>query len=187
MNLACVISQGFKVRIVMDEFDYDPRGDDNLGTMVCSHRRYRLGDEQAWNVEGYSSWDQWLDGEILKTYGEGNVIYLPLYLYDHSGLRMNTVGFSCPWDSGQVGWIYVTRERAAKETGCAKRAREILQDEVATYDRYLSGCSSYGYIVEDMDNNVVESCGGFMSVDEIKDHHSKYSDLLKHCISICDS
>ena len=30
---------------------------------------------------------------------EGMVI-LPLYLYDHSGITMNTTGFSCPWDSG---------------------------------------------------------------------------------------
>ena len=30
------------------------------------------------------------------------MVILPLYLYDHSGITMNTCGFSCPWDSGQV-------------------------------------------------------------------------------------
>ena len=36
------------------------------------------------------------------------MVILPLYLYDHSGITMNTCGFSCPWDSGQVGWIYAS-------------------------------------------------------------------------------
>ena len=37
------------------------------------------------------------------------MVILPLYLYDHSGITMNTCGFSCPWDSGQVGWIYADK------------------------------------------------------------------------------
>ena len=28
---------------------------------------------------------------------------------------MNTCGFSCPWDSGQIGFIYVSKEKALKE------------------------------------------------------------------------
>ena len=45
------------------------------------------------------------------------VFYLPLYLYDHSGITMNTGGFSCSWDSGQMGWIYATKEDIQKEYG----------------------------------------------------------------------
>lgn len=43
------------------------------------------------------------------------MVILPLYLYDHSGITMNTCGFSCPWDSGQVGWIYYRMFRIAAE------------------------------------------------------------------------
>ena len=28
---------------------------------------------------------------------------------DHSGLAMQTASFNDPWDSGQVGWIYVSK------------------------------------------------------------------------------
>ena len=102
-------------------FDFcptNPREWDNLGTMVCGHRRYDLGDEQAQNIGLYSSWEEWLENEVLiPNGGEENVVYLPLYLYDHSGITMNTTGFSCPWDSGQVGWIYATKDRFREETG----------------------------------------------------------------------
>ena len=42
-------------------------------------------------------------------------LMLPLYLYDHSGLAMSTESFSgraphAEWDSGQVGWIYVSKK-----------------------------------------------------------------------------
>ena len=28
---------------------------------------------------------------------EDNVVCLPLYLYDHGGITMNTTGFACSW------------------------------------------------------------------------------------------
>jgi hypothetical protein len=34
------------------------------------------------------------------------LVILPLYLYDHGGITISCSPFSCPWDSGQVGWIY---------------------------------------------------------------------------------
>lgn len=43
---------------------------------------------------------------------EERVVMLPLYLYDHGGITINTTGFHCPWDSGQVGWIHTTVKNA---------------------------------------------------------------------------
>ena len=43
------------VRIKRDDYPQNPREWDNLGTMVCGHRRYCLGDEQAQNTELYAS------------------------------------------------------------------------------------------------------------------------------------
>lgn len=44
------------------------------------------------------------------------LIILPLYLYDHGGITIKTNPFSCPWDSGQVGWIYAIKETFRTET-----------------------------------------------------------------------
>ena len=32
------------IKVYPDECSHDPRGDDNMGTMVCWHRRHRLGE-----------------------------------------------------------------------------------------------------------------------------------------------
>ncbi len=117
-SIASAESKGYRLRVFVDDDAESPRNWDNLGRMVCSHRRYDLGDEKASNTELYSSWEEWLETEVLEPNGgEDEVVALPLYLYDHSGITMNTTGFSCPWDSGQVGWIYCTKKRFREETG----------------------------------------------------------------------
>ena len=60
-----------------------------------------------------------VDDAMLKVISE-KYITLPLYLMDHSGLVMQTTSFNDPWDSGQVGWIYVSKEDALKEFGGEK-------------------------------------------------------------------
>lgn len=158
------------LKIFRDEDAPNPREWDNLGTMVCGHRRYRLGDEQAANTELYGSWDEWLEGELGK-----DVIALPLYLYDHGGLAMSTEGwrypFNDPWDAGQVGWIYVTKEKVRREYGVKRVTRKVrdrvlavLEAEVEEYSRWLEG-DVYGYVLEDAKGNEIDSCWGFFGTD----------------------
>jgi hypothetical protein len=68
-----------------------PREWDNLGTMICSHRSYTLGDEQA-DTDTYGSWED-IEKMLRK---KGAVIVLPLGLYDHSGITM-TAGTVDKW------------------------------------------------------------------------------------------
>lgn len=94
-------------------------------------------------------------------------IMLPLYLLDHSGLAMQTTSFHDPWDSGQVGWIYVSKEDALKEFGgekmtgaIKKKAEDLMRSEVATYDSYLRG-ECYGFELY-KNGELEDSCWGFM-------------------------
>lgn len=142
------------LRIERDEDPWSPREGDNLGTMVCWHSRCILGDEQpTCRPDEY---------EFQK-----DCIKLPLYLFDHSGITMNTVGFFCPWDSGQIGWIYISREKARKEMGwsliTAHREgllRQYLADEIKTYDQYLTG-DVWCYVIENESGDILDSCYGF--------------------------
>ena len=95
--------------------DYDaesPREWDNAGHMVCWHRHYNLGDKHKfYDPEDFE--------ETAKDW-KGNdriAVILSLYLYDHSGITMSCSPFSCPWDSGQVGYIYLTRGDAIARVG----------------------------------------------------------------------
>ena len=190
-----------------------PREWDNLGTMVCFHTRYNLGDEHQYADpdaflmslagEYFKDLDNHLENTVwnrlvkalpddgktqVATYNamrkdiiwrtiHKHYIILPLGLFDHSGISMY-VGSGAHtfdpggWDSGQVGWIYVSKQKLRSE-GYGKyltkkvlaKAEEVLRGEVSTYDQYLTG-DVWGYVVKDEDGEVVDSCWGFYGVDE---------------------
>lgn len=176
--------KGFEIRIYPDIDPESPREWDNMGKMVCWHRRYNLGDEQP----KYDPLDYMVDvlnheqqlandyenipeDKIEKMFNK-IAISLPLYLYDHSGITMNTTGFSCPWDSGQVGFIYVLKKDVLKEWNKKKMSKQlyekavkVLKQEVETYDQYLRG-DVYGFqIIEPYTDNNLDSCWGFYGLD----------------------
>lgn len=155
--------RGLTIKLYRDEHPESPREWDNMGKMVCFHRRYNLGDKHSYSVE-----------EALEIEAREDVVSLPLYLYDHSGLRMKVGSFHghlsqghAEFDSGKVGIIYVTVEDALKEHKAARMTKQlrekiehVLEQEVKTYDQYLSG-DVYGYVVEDTHGDHVDSCWGF--------------------------
>ena len=174
------------LRIVSDEDPDNPRNWDNVGTMVCFHKRHKLGDQHdytdphdflirmalgadAYDDEENDPEDIPLD-ELLAIIRE-NYAILPLYLYNHSGLTLNTTGFSCPWDSGQVGYIYASKEDVLRNcTATEENWREVgeerLEHEVSTYDNYVTG-RVYGYELYEIEGNeakdLVDSRFGFYS------------------------
>ena len=101
----------FELEIEQDSSPDSPRTWDNLGTMVCFHKRYNLGDKTDYRSSDYDSWDELKQGIIEN---EGEVVILPLFLYDHSGITISTTPFSCNWDSGQVGFIFVSKHKIKK-------------------------------------------------------------------------
>ena len=170
------------LEIHTDDDAESPRQWDNMGTMICSHKRHILGDDMVESSEELN--------EILRE--EKPVIHMPLYLYDHGGITMSTGDYSDRWDSGCVGMIYTTREKildcytgwdGMKRLPMKKRltkkmleeARESLIQEVKTYAKYLEG-NVYGYILYNKskcDHNEEhleheDSCFGFY-IDEQED------------------
>jgi hypothetical protein len=101
--------KGFDIEIIHDEAPENPREfEDIFTTMVCWHNRYTLGDENPkCGPDEYK-----FNRGCVEVSVENNdsIRYLNLYLYDHSGITMNVSGFPCPWDSGQVGFIYMTKK-----------------------------------------------------------------------------
>jgi hypothetical protein len=174
--------KGYNINIYPDDCDESPRECDNLGTMICFHKRYNLGDKHELNQNDFNSWDELEDG-IIEHYGKS--IILPIYMYDHSGITISTSPFGCPWDSGQIGYIFITKEKVKKEYGWKvinkERKNKIikyLDDEIKTYDQYLRG-DIVGYKItneEDEEDNEIDSCWGFYNKD----------DMIKECESIID-
>lgn len=135
---------------------------------VAGRVQYGVVDE-AENLEFLKdSIMEYLPIEDLTALCGNNLVIFPLYLYEHSGLAMNTSGFSCRWDSGQCGYIWTTTKRAMEIMGhprasgkeLREQIAENLQNEVSMYDSYLKN-ECYGYIVEkcqDGEWTEVDSC-----------------------------
>lgn len=150
--------KGHTITVEIDVCPDNPReAYDHLGTMWCvPHRNYYLGDKDA---------EKPSDDDIM----------LPLYLYDHSGITMNTTGFHCPWDSGQVGYIYVSKQRVREEYGVQRISKrlhrkvlDVLRAEVSEYDAFIRG-EYYMFTVEDKHGLHVETVCGFDDFDYCKE------------------
>lgn len=164
-----VFEHGIRVRIEYDEDADSPANWDNLGKIAYYNRaRYVLGTEAV-------SPDR-LD-EIRDGIESGALVGLPVFAYIHGAVTITTAEsnpFQCPWDSGQSGFVYCTRQDAIKEFGgelltksVRERALKCLADEVETFNRYLNG-DVYGYIVERVtsnDDEELDACWGFYGLD----------------------
>lgn len=172
------VYQGHTIKIYQDPDPESPREWSNLGTLICWHRRYRLGDSHQYDssetflrdIASVSDQSD-LSMDRLQDRAARKAIILPVFLYDHSGLAMNTIGFHCPWDSGQVGFVYVTLEEVRNEFGAkrvSKALREeaghVLRGEIVAYDAYLGG-RVYGYVVE-QGGEEIDACWGFVGAYE---------------------
>ena len=124
-----------------------------------------LDEEGNFDEDKYEEvWQERADALI-----EQNCVVLPLYLFEHSEISISVSGFSCPWDSGQVGYAYITLAKAQECWGTSlglkdvpnfksqegsnvktlwELATERIKSEVDAYDAYLRG-EAYAYIIYD--------------------------------------
>lgn len=150
--------KGCRIHIKYDNDGGDsPRDWDNLGTIVDWHRRITIGDKK-------------IDGDW--TISKRDNIVLPVYIYQHGGVTINTTGFSCQWDSSQVGWIYVSKKDAVANYGrvrCTKsiveKAKAHLVGEIKALDDFFTG-NVYGYVIEFPDGKDDSLWGYYPERDE---------------------
>jgi hypothetical protein len=129
--------------------------------MVCFHKKYTLGDKHNLKPSDFSGWDE-LEKYLVEEKGATHI--LPIYMYDHSGIALRTTMFTCPWDSGQVGFIYASLEKSSvndNEVSCQ------LVFEVEIYGKYING-EVLGYLVKNENDEIIDSCFGFFSEDETR-------------------
>lgn len=184
--------QELTVSVEYDTCPMHPRQEwDNLGTISDSLSRYTLGEEshsddfdflayglaeldenqkikvgdcfmEVWECEGDEDGMNAIMAKVEEKY-----IITSIHAYIHSSITISTSSFSCRWDSGQVGFIYVSKEKLREELRWKRLTKEriekaytYLEREVETLDAYLTG-QVFGYEVKDKDGDTVESCWGF--------------------------
>ena len=102
---------------------------------------------------------------------KGYKYVLPVWAYVHSGITLaaaKTNPFSCPWDSGQSGWAYVTPPQMKLFYGDDKAAALAdLKVAVEGFSNYLQG-EIYGWQLR-VDDVCVDSCYGYCELEGVED------------------
>lgn len=195
-----------KLVIWYDDQGESPRDWDNLATFIAGgHKVQHLADKDAKSelldaIRSAKNYKDSMEYDYDLTHVPTMVeladklgllaTRLPLYAYIHSGETISTTPFSCPWDSGQYGEAFITKEKARSEYGVKRISKQlvekmnkIIEGEVETLDQRLQN-DVYGFSVVDDDGEVIDSCGGFYGTDweqnGIKSHiDEKYHHLIE--------
>jgi len=161
---------GTVIKILHDDDPSSPREFENLGEILYTSTRCKLGDRFV------------TPDEIERIAKDKDNIVLDVYAYIHSGIVLSTSEFSCPWDSGRCGIIYVPKAKVREEWKVKRITKKLmdtvlsgLKSEIDTYSKYLGG-EMYGYVVENEAGEHVDSCFGFYSIEEAEES-------AKECIS----
>jgi hypothetical protein len=152
----------YTIKIVDDYNAENPCQDwDMLTQFVTFSRRFDFGNCKDFkNVEEFKA--------FMKRNRAG--FFYPLYMYSHSGETISLTPFSCPWDSGQIGWVFVTKTNAVKEFGkkvTKEQIDNIVKAEVETMDCYIRG-DVYGFEILDENEEVVDTCYGYYGRENVE-------------------
>lgn len=135
-------------------------------TLCIAHRRYNFGGKclssDVNSIEEAFAWH--LAEQGLH---ERDIICLPVFMYDHSGIALDSSPFSDRWDSGQLGFLYETRgdiRREFKVKRISPKLEDLIRDrlrgEIAELSAWANG-DTYRFAIPALDMG----CGGFYGDD----------------------
>jgi hypothetical protein len=175
--------KGYSIEVFYDELsslECNPCEYAKLGKVYTWHRRYSIGDPHNFRDT------KEMEDAILEEAGKLNAknrskalnelifVIMPVYMYDHGGRVLSTSPFDCPWDSGQLGWTYVTTKAAKEWFNVSKlkpehkvKARELLEKELKLLNNWIEG-EIYYFDIKNPDGKIetdVSGIGGYFGAD----------------------
>lgn len=173
-----------KLIIEHDQDPMNPREEyDQLVSLAMFHRRYNLPNDSKLDHTG--CWKE-MEGKIKRQCGA--VYIVPIYMYDHSGTAYSREKFDCKWDSGQIGFAYLTKKAISNfgwkrvTKGREQQLNDAIDATLHEWECYENG-EVYGYAVEDPDGDLVDCCTGFFGGDHNKNGlKENLQEYLKHLV-----
>lgn len=159
-----LLSNELKLEVVQDDDTYSPRDNSNAG-ILCVASNHITNETHDFDIHKHKNWGQvekWLRAK------KGAIAVIPVYLYNHSGIFINTTGFDCKWDSGQAGLYYTTKLQYMEcvdnylETS---KIKQVLEQEIEALNKYFTG-DIYAYKITNKLGNVIEFAGNYYDYKE---------------------
>jgi hypothetical protein len=169
--------RGYSIEVFYDESPENPLKEfDFLGTFSTFTCKYDLSSKD----NPFKTPE-----ELQAFFDKEKPIYIPIYIYDHSGITINTIGFSFIWDSAKIGYIWVDRKKVLGDYNKKKLSKslietvkKVLKTEVEQVDQWLKG-EVYGYQIKDEDGEEVDSCWGYWDTpNQIIENCKEVVDIL---------
>lgn len=150
-----------------------PYEDDEAVNIVVLHGKYIDPSEGACGKtpDEVAKWEK----QNAKTW-----YTVPLWLYDHSGTAYAvgaTNPFNCRWDSGQVGIVALKRSEWGDGNESDEKMFEYAQNIAKEYSAWANG-ETYSYNICDENEETIESCGGFIGLDIVKEEIQSQAENL---------
>lgn len=168
----------WEIKISYDECPDSPRTWDNLGEIFVSNGCKYTSNETSIDFDEFTTRDADQDQARLEAMG---FIALPLSVYDHSGVSIYIGGKRDKWDSGQIGFYIVSKEKIREEYKVKRiskklhqRIEKVLIDEINTYNDYING-NVYGFQLIHNDKEE-DSCYGFYGNNCLSDMYEYFPD-----------
>jgi nuclear transport factor 2 (NTF2) superfamily protein len=166
--------------ITHEESPENPREWDNVGYFYTVERKYKSPDgntgilydaivEGADLVKDTENHMQ-LIKKIAKENGftEKIIAIYPVYRYEHGNVVYRR-GTANGWDYSNCGF-YIVTEESINILGIRKSEIEkMIDQELETYTSWANG-EVYQYTLYDEEENVIDACGGFYDIEDIREH-----------------
>ena len=142
------------------------------GTILTTDNRYWTGDEVIGRDIDENEVESFLN-DIVKNGG----VVLPITAYVHSGITVWHGEFNHKptdkWDSGIIGWSYMTAERIQHEYKAVnnetrQRAKELLDNELKEIDRLMRG-EVYLGCLRDSNKDIEDITGGYWGFETLEE------------------
>jgi len=164
MNDTYKLTEGKTLTIETDDFCGSPRVEwDNLCKMIFIGKYSHLGDKHNFheNHDSFEVHQKHIEKQL------GVAFITPVYAYVHDNMTISTTPFSCPWDSGKLGWVVMTKQTLRENYGVKRVTKKLIEQamvhvnaEIKELNSYIQG-EVYWFKIEDKNGNEVDSCGGF--------------------------
>jgi len=167
------VNGDYKLLIAHDEFAESPREYCNQFRFVASGK-YSVYNDDSITPE-----------ELVKCNKHNDYLIFPVYCYEHGGVSFNLTGFHCPWDSGQIGFMYRSKLGIYNDYDVKRispklkeKLRKNAEAELQELEDYVMGNTFLYELYKDEEE--LDSCAGFLGYD-----HEK-NGLFEHVLECSD-
>ena len=156
---------GISAHVEWDDHYYpddSPRDWEPITRLCLFHGRYSFPNELDAEPQEPTK-DELTEWEVIGIW--------PVFAYEHGAItiRIGSGGnpFTCPWDSGQLGFVAITKpdweKHFSDEPYTEERGQEIAEAEVKEYDAHINGL--YARVWIEKDGEMLDGQSGFLCPD----------------------